>query len=193
VANTPSDAPTHAIGELLDALTARSIEFLRDEDFDRAQELTQIAREVQELRTRLGRILRSQTEPTASAVDSGNGRPELRKDYPHFHREDQTLVRTGLTRDRKTTYEQRCPFPVFAEIIRAVQVEVEIGQEFEASRIKGRVRCPDYQTYLVLGLLESLDYLDIPRRGVHRLQRTGGQRWAEEVWRQIPEGEGRSG
>jgi len=182
-----TDAPTRAIIHLREALTASSIAFLRAEDFDRAHELTQIAREVKELEVRIQRILGSQADRPASTTDSPGLRARPRGDFPRFHRQGQVLVRTGLRRDRKTTYEQRCPWPEFAEVVEAVRAEVEIGEEFEAQRIKNRVKCPDYQTYLVLGLLEWLDYLGTPRRGIHRIKGGGGLGSAEEVWSRIPQ------
>lgn len=189
---TAAEAPTREINCLREALTARSIELLRAEDFDRAQALTQIAREVKELEARIHDILGDEGHRAASMSATASRHAGPSRDFPRFYRQGEVIVKRALRRDRKATYEQRCPRPEFEEVLGAVQAEARTRDDFEAPQIKERVKCPDYHVYLVVALLEHLDYLESPRRGVYRLRRGGGPGWAEEVWRQVPQDDGRA-
>lgn len=169
------------------ALTAGSIALLQQEDFERAQALTQAAREVKELGLRLRRVLGIEDAVSASASsDAGEVVAEPEGGYPRFYRQGDSVLKVALSRGRRTTYEQRCPRLDYEKVMAAVAEAARESDTIEASQIKARVTIPDYMVYLVLALLESLGHLEVPRRGLHQLRRTIGPGWADEVWRQIP-------
>jgi hypothetical protein len=91
-----------------------------------------------------------------------------KEDYPKFSIRGGALIKTGLSRDRRTEYEQIVPNAEYEKLITRLSSMSSSHKEFVAEEVQEDLECPMYQIYTVLALLRNTGLLDLPRRGTYR-------------------------
>lgn len=163
-------------------MKAAGLAALEAEDFGRSREVMSLMEELVALERRTQGVLGDEVQ--TSEVDEQ--RVLLPDGYPRFFRRDSLLVKEGLRRDGESTYEQKLPREIYEEILAAFRALKQTREEFHAPDVINRVRCPDYQVYIVLNLLLEAGFLDSPQRGLYRFRRRSEANWAEWVWDYVP-------
>ena len=109
---------------------------------------------------------RSDAKPTTGPWPA---RRKSKKDYPKYTVRSDVLIKTGLSRDRRTDYEHAIPKPEFEAVVRRL---ADLGgrKHFVAEDVLGKVQCPNYQVYLVISLLKERGLLAVPRRGFYTVR-----------------------
>jgi hypothetical protein len=107
-------------------------------------------------------VIAVQREPTAPT----HAGPRKRKsDYPRFLVRDDTLVKVGLGRDRRTEYEHTVSKVEFDSIVSGIAELLKAHRSFSADALQDKLTCPVYRTYIVLALLRKVGVLDSRQRG----------------------------
>lgn len=116
----------------------------------------------------------------ASNSDQGDGAPESRerskaarksrKAYPKYSLRSGVLIKTGLSRDRRTEYEHAVPKNEFDGIIARLE-ELSSRKTFAVEDVLKTAKCPSYQVYLVIAFLKERGLLVAPRRGLYAFRR----------------------
>jgi hypothetical protein len=111
------------------------------------------------------------TEGVSSAQTGDRGsRRRSKKDYPKYAVRSNTLIKTGLSRDRRTEYEHAVPKPEFDTIVSRLG-DLATRKRFGAEDVIEKVPSPSYQVYIVLSLFKERGLLNIPRRGMYAFAR----------------------
>ena len=84
--------------------------------------------------------------------------------------QSNALIKTGLSRDRRTEYEHAVPKAEFDAIIARLG-ELAGRRHFGADDVIEKVPGPSYQVYIVLSLLKERGVLTVPRRGMYACAR----------------------
>jgi hypothetical protein len=167
----------HALGELRAALTEKSIDLLRSQDFRRAQALTQVNQELKEIEAKLIEILGEQSSIGQDPLDSER--------YPRYVRESpKVLVKIGPRSGGEGEYKQALLKSEFDDLIDRLRDMRGRAHEFEAGDLIPQVQFPQYKVYVVLGLLQKFGLLDSPRRGRYRY-RGDVENWGGDVWDRV--------
>src|SRR6266496_3642138 len=168
--------------ELRDRLLSLSQQFAKANggDWEKAERFFSLSKKVDQLREQMSiTTTEIKSSGKAEAHDIGNAqamslpavaRRKSKKDYPKYSVHSDVLIKTGLSRDRRTEYEHAIPKPEFEAVVRRLG---ELGgrKHFVAEDVLGKVQCPSYQGYLVLSLLKERGLLAIPRRGFYAIRR----------------------
>jgi len=169
--------------ELRDQLLAASQESAKSQqrDWVRAEHFFSASKRVDELRRTVlhsgtepddptaGRVTADESESSAQARDRA-GRRKSKKDYPKYAVQSNALIKTGLSRDRRTEYEHAVPKAEFDAIIARLG-ELAGRRHFGADDVIEKVPGPSYQVYIVLSLLKERGVLTVPHRGMYAFAR----------------------
>jgi hypothetical protein len=93
-------------------------------------------------------------------------RRKSKRDYPKYSISSDVLIKTGLSRDRRTEYEHAVPKREFDAVAQTV-ADLRNRKSFRAEEVLKKVGCPSYQVYLVLSVLKERGLLTVPRRGLY--------------------------
>jgi hypothetical protein len=171
--------------ELRDELLAASHEFAKSEnrDWARAEVLFAASKKVDELcksvltppeSEEIGQVSvthsRANGAPALHSPDRGS-RKRSKKDYPKYVMRSDSLIKIGLSRDRRTEYEHTVPHSEFEAVIERL-AELAGRKHFSADDVIEKVPSPSYQVYIVLSLLKKYGLLTVPRRGMYAFGRT---------------------
>jgi len=95
-----------------------------------------------------------------------NSRPRKNKDdFPKYAVRGDSLIKTGLGRDRRTEYEHIVSQSDFNKILQRLASLVGVKTRFTAEIIQDGLDCPIYQTYIVLAVLRERGFIVSERRG----------------------------
>jgi len=142
-----------------------------------AEELFSLAKSADEIRAHLASMLSA--SPLEFAGGSGASPVELvhpptaptkaprkrKEDYPRFVVRNDSLIKVGLGRDRRTEYEHLVPKREYDKVVARLINISETSKEFTTEHVQAALDCPLYQTYTVLSLLKETELLTLPRRG----------------------------
>lgn len=113
-------------------------------------------------------------------------------DYPQFVREDESLVKIGWSKSKSKTYEHKAPRSVLRALVQAL---IRVGSGGERFTVDGLLplkdtasssEIPDYQTYLTLAWLRSVDLItQHGRQGYSLLPGKDLERESERFWGQL--------
>lgn len=188
--------------ELRDELLAASHEFAKSEsrDWARAELLFAASKKVDELCKSLltptegeeiGHIGVTHTRVNgapASRSAEGGSRKKSKKDYPKYAVRSDSLIKVGLSRDRRTEYEHTVPRGEFDAVMQRLG-ELAGRKHFNAEDVIEKVPCPSYQAYIVISLLKDRGLLTIPRRGMYAFTRPKSfLNDAGAIWSSLTEG-----
>jgi hypothetical protein len=167
--------------ELRDRFLGLSHEYAKSEGrhWDKAEELFLLSKKVDHLRGEMLNVF-SASGKGSFAVDAVRDRndgvppstactPQRRKskkEYPKYAVRSGVLIKTGLSRDRRSEYEHAVQKSEFDKIIARLN-ELSSRKHFAAEDVLGKVNCPGYQAYLVISLLKERGVLIVPRRGFY--------------------------
>lgn len=179
--------------ELTQAMQRLNIDLLERKDYTRAQEATRLLEQLGNLEERVRSLERGdevrESGPSRLATPAGGQFPT--DEFPKYERVGDSLVKTGLRRNKQDTYEQRMPKDEVADVLVAINELAAAKKRFGAKAVKERVDLADYKIYLVLGLLDHLGWISTPQRGTYTLT---ANRFREspapldEIWSALPEG-----
>lgn len=124
----------------------------------------------------------------AKTLDTSASKPGKKKknEYPKYSVRRDLLIKTGLSRDRRTEYEHVVPHKEFERIIERLAEFSKSKRHFTAEDIQNTLDCPNYQTYIVLALMKSKGLLIIPRRGQYGFK--GAKTFASDaatIWTEL--------
>ncbi len=167
--------------DLRNRLLALSHTCARDNggNWDKAELFFSLSKKVDQLRKELSADTASVTASASAelnqrsepdSVEAGTQRQKSKKHYPKYNVRSDVLIKTGLSRDRRTEYEHAIPKPEFDAVARRL-TELASRKHFVAEDVLGKMQCPSYQTYLVLSLLKERGLLTVPRRGFYSVRR----------------------
>ena len=148
-------------------------------NWDKAERFFSLSKKVDQLRRELSTDISIATAPASAqssqpretgSLESGTQRRKSKKNYPKYSVRSDVLIKTGLSRDRRTEYEHAIPKPEFDAVVKRLS-ELASRKHFVAEDVLGKMQCPSYQTYLVLSLLKERGLLAIPRRGFYAVRR----------------------
>lgn len=88
-------------------------------------------------------------------------------DYPKYVIRNTSLIRIGLSRDRRAEYEHVVGTDELRKITERLKDFLTVDQ-FVVNEVQEGLDVPVYQTYLVTTLLRELGVLELIRRGVYR-------------------------
>jgi len=174
-------AVEQAFQDLRDRLLSLSQYFARTEEvnWEKAERFFSLSKKVDQLREQMGwATIETKSSRRAEEDDPTEGeempsmstsRRKSKKDYPKYCVRSDVLVKTGLSRDRRTEYEHAIPRHEFDAIVRRLG-ELAGRKHFVAEDLLGKVQCPSYQGYLVLSLLKERGLLAVPRRGFYAIR-----------------------
>jgi len=188
--------------ELRDELLAASQDFAKSEsrDWAQAERLFIASKEVDELCKsiltppeggEIGHVsvthARVNGAPTSRSADRGS-RKKSKKDYPKYAVRSDSLIKVGLSRDRRTEYEHTVPRGEFDAVMQRLG-ELAGRKHFNAEDVIEKVPCPSYQAYIVISLLKDRGLLTVPRRGTYAFARPKNVlNEAGAIWNSLTEG-----
>jgi len=110
--------------------------------------------------------------------------PRKRKsEYPKFLVREDTLVKVGLGRDRRTEYEHTVSKAEFDLIVSGIAELLKAHRSFTADALQNTLTCPVYRTYIVLALLRKVGVLDSRQRGKYTSRNAASfVSDAEKIW-----------
>lgn len=153
---------------------------LDEDEWHVAESLFRLAKSADMLRRQVISILNG-TPPSTAMMDTSTSEKSFvqkekpathkpskkrKEDYPKYLVRNESLVKIGLGRDRRTEYEQVVPKSEFDKILDRLNALIDT-EEFTAEDVQQELECPMYQTYIVLALLREMELLELPRRGVY--------------------------
>jgi len=86
-------------------------------------------------------------------------------DYPKYSVRGDDLVKIGLGRDHRTEYEHVVPKAEFDKILQRIAGLAGVKKWFKAVYVQEGLKCPSYQTYIVLAMLRDKGHILSERRG----------------------------
>jgi hypothetical protein len=165
--------------ELRDQLLAASHESAKSQqrDWARAEHFFSVSKRVDELRRTVLNSPMETDNPTASELGATDGtksgnawdrgvHKKSKKNYPKYAVRSNALIKTGLSRDRRTEYEHAVPKSEFDTIITRLG-DLAGRKRFGAEDVIEKVPSPSYQVYIVLSLFKERGLLNVPHRGVY--------------------------
>ena len=154
-----------------------------EREWDKAEHLFALSRKVDQLRREMRYELavangalcqKTSGSPRTERTRESNARskPERKRkgDYPKYSLRSGILIKTGLSRDRRTEYEHAVPKSEFDEIVARLE-ELTSRKTFAIEDVLKRAKCPSYQVYLVVAFLKERGLLVAPRRGLYAFRR----------------------
>ncbi len=179
-----SDAE-HLFEKLRDLLLGLSHRYAKSDqrEWDKAEHLFALSRKVDQLRREMHyelAVTDGALSKKTSNSDDGRGAKESRERpkgarksrsaYPKYSLRLDVLIKTGLSRDRRTEYEHAVPKSEFDEIVARLD-ELTSRKTFVVEDVLKTAKCPSYQVYLVIAFLKERGILVAPRRGLYAFRR----------------------
>lgn len=90
---------------------------------------------------------------------------ESKHAYPKHTIRGDTLVKTGLGRDRRTEYEHIVPKTEFEKILERIAGFVGVKRQFTVEQVQQDLDSPSYQAYILLAILRNKGHIQSERRG----------------------------
>ncbi len=131
----------------------------QDGVYSQSQALLSVAQELAGLRRTLN----------GTDVEVPERGPAGRKyQYPRFFQRNEELVKQGLKRDKKNTYEHSVPKPCYFRVVEVIDKLSEEKPTFKSEDvISGSEATPTYQVYITLGYLTKQGVLRAQGRGTY--------------------------
>jgi len=174
-------ATEQAFKDLRDRLLSLSQRFAKTEDlsWEKAERFFTLSKKVDQLREQMSMGLSETKGTSETQVNDARDaevmssvavmRRKSKKDYPKYTVRSDVLIKTGLSRDRRTEYEHAIPKPEFEAVVGRL-ADLSGRKHFSAEGVLGKVPCPSYQAYLVISLLNERGLLTVPRRGLYTIR-----------------------
>lgn len=122
----------------------------------------------------------------------GRRSKKAKAEYPKFTREGDALVKIGWSKSEGKTYEHKAPRSVLRALVQALIRVGSGGERFTVDDLlplkdaASSSEIPDYQTYLTLAWLRSVDLItQHGRQGYSLLPGTDLERESERLWSQL--------
>jgi hypothetical protein len=156
-----------------------------------AKELLALAETVDSVRARVASLVETGgakheemvSEQGEAAVTTHASSRKRKSDYPKFLVREDTLVKVGLGRDRRTEYEHTVSKAEFDSTVSGIAELLVAHRSFSADALQNKLTCPAYRTYIVLALLRKVGVLDSRQRGKYTARNaTSFGSDAEKVW-----------
>jgi hypothetical protein len=161
-----------------------------------AKELLALAETVDSVRARVASMIETGgakhekhedvvLERGEGAITSHASSRKRKSEYPKFLVREDTLVKVGLGRDRRSEYEHTVSKAEFDSIVSGIAELLKAHRSFSADALQNTLACPAYRTYIVLALLRKVGVLDSRQRGKYTarsaesLQSDAGKAWTE--------------
>jgi hypothetical protein len=138
-----------------------------------AKELLALAETVDSVRARVVSL-----DGTGATPNEGGSAPQQdvvslprtaprrrRSDYPKFFVREDTLVKVGLGRDRRSEYEHTVSRSEFDSVASRIAELLANQRSFDVDQLQAGLSCPVYRTYIVLALLRKTGVLTARQRG----------------------------
>lgn len=110
-----------------------------------------------------------------------------KKDYPKYLRRGDTLVKVGLSKDRKKEYKHVVPALEYRRVLELVRNIGKGSKEFTAENILKFFEGPSYHAYIVLSLLRQKKVVKLVRRGTYKLSGKSMDSVLETIWNSLLE------
>jgi hypothetical protein len=177
------------LAQLSDWAKRSSIKLVEEEEFSKAGVLMDLAEQGKRIIKELGEdgigdVFTEESEGRQSSEEGGV--EEIQGKYPLFFIQGSYLVKQGLSRDKRSVHEQKAPKIEVGKILEILVGISRNGREFEVNELLIAVRAPNYQLYIVLGVLLEVGLLQIPRRGTYSF--VGRERFsldADSLWERV--------
>ena len=156
-----------------------------------AKELLALAETVDSVRARVAAMVetggtereRVVSEVRETAVTTHATSRKRKSEYPKFLVREDTLVKVGLGRDRRSEYEHTVSKAEFDSIVSGIAELLRAHRNFSADALQNTLTCPAYRTYIVLALLRKVGVLDSRQRGKYTSRNVASfVSDAEKVW-----------
>ena len=153
---------------------ARDAGMTGGEMWRQAESLLGLAKSADVLRQSIGAISGAPTDNRkvaplqATATTESFASPRAHKDkvdYPKYSVRGDELVKIGLGRDHRTEYEHVVPKTEFDRIVHRIAGLAGVKKWFRAVYVQEGLKCPSYQTYIVLAMLRDKGHILSERRG----------------------------
>ena len=177
-----------------DSLKAQS-----DDERHQADVVFALAKEADDLRRRIvdvGNDVGPALEATDRATPGNVAREKKRgssggrrhkADYPKYLRRGNSLVKVGLSKDKKSEYKHVVPDAECRRVIELVAKAGENGTEFTADAVLKGFDGPSYHPYIVLALLRQKKAVVVVRRGTYKLGSKPVSATMDAIWKSLPE------
>lgn len=171
-----------------------------DDERNRANFVFMLAKETDDLRRRIGDLAngaystQEKDERTTSGSLRGIKKPladtsvkRRKEDYPKYLRRGNSIVKVGLSRDKKSVYEHIVPAAEYRRAMELVANTGAKGKEFTADELLKRFDGPSYHLYVVLALLRKKNAIVVLHRGIYKLGNDSINAAIESIWKSLPE------
>lgn len=162
-----SETVCEILGEIECRLHELAIRSLEQRDYESAQQIAALADRVVKARglvNKAGRDVDGEGTPSFEAkwngvrVPASGAAKSLRREFPYFHRDDDHLVKTGMSKSDRRVYQHRCPRDVVdrvaCELERLAAQEKAISLELlRPDKNENLSDVPVYQIYLAIAFL----------------------------------------
>lgn len=106
--------------------------------------------------------------------------------FPKFYIKDGVLIKEGLRRNRRGTYQHVIGKTEFEKTFSILQDIASNHKVFKAESVVERTALPAYQVYLLLALLKRLGSLESLQRGEYRILNGALNTEPNNLWSQLP-------
>ena len=166
--------------DLAAGLRAVLLEAARDagmtggEMWRQAESLLGLAKSADVLRQNIGAVSVAPTDnqkvvplqaTTTTEAFASTRAHKIKADYPKYGVRGDDLVKIGLGRDHRTEYEHVVPKAEFDKVLQRIASLAGVKKWFRAVYVQEGLKCPSYQTYIVLAMLRDKGHILSERRG----------------------------
>lgn|GEM_PF-6157642 len=141
-------------------------EFLRTDEFRKTKLALDILELSSQIELRLADLVGDARVYEPEYAPEGRDEEE-EQGYPVFFVKGEFLVKQGRTRDKRDIYEQKLARVEFDRIVGALRQISQSKEEFDIRDVLSLISVPNYQIYLLLGVLQTLGLIQVPRRGMY--------------------------
>jgi hypothetical protein len=159
--------PVDNLRRLQEWAKSAASDFLRDNEFSRARMSTEILELCEEIEKKLGSLIEPKEVQNYEYERAADEERKNDSEYPLFFVRGEFLVKQGKTRDKRDIYEQKLASGEFERIVGALREIAQSKKEFDVRDLLTLAPVPNYQIYLLLGALQGLGMIQIPRRGMY--------------------------
>lgn len=146
----------------------RAVSALSKADYSLSRSLMDLAQELSALRDRYtGDVVTSvEVKPLPVRRAKAVAAVKSKAAYPHFVREDESIVKVGWSKKEKAEYEHRASLDSVRAFVRHLAAAAIPGRIWTVESIlpvpslSGDSELPEYQIYLVLAWLRSVSLID---------------------------------
>jgi hypothetical protein len=160
-------SPANDLRRLQEWAKSAASSSLRDNEFSRARMSTEILELCAEIEKKLGSLVKLEEGQDYEYEHAADKEQKNDSEYPLFFVRGEFLVKQGKTRDKQDIYEQKLASGEFERIVGALREIAQSKKEFDVRDLLNLAPVPNYQVYLLLGALQGLGMIQIPRRGMY--------------------------